>query len=377
MANIRRRKTKAGVTYYLVCYRDPSDKGKELSEWCRTLQEAKARKAAVETEVRRGEWIDPRQAERLFSVVADEWLHSNVGKRSSTFARDETIVRVHLVPKLGQREIGSIRTRDVRALVADWAERLKPRTVKRNYGVARAIFAFAAESDYIGRSPCRSIKLPTAEPVEARVLDAEELADLAASLGPDWDAMAYLGAVLGLRWAECAGLRVRRLDLLERRLTVAEQVVRGYKGRVELGPPKSEAGRRTLTLPEPLVDLLAAHLARKRLTAADGDALVFPNIDGGPLHYANWRRNVWIPATVEADLEGLGFHDLRRTNATALVVEGVDLKTAQVRLGHSDPRLTLGVYAQAVTEAEQDASERLGKVFLKPPRTCRGLGATS
>jgi integrase len=38
--------------------------------------------------------------------------------------------------------------------------------------------------------------------------------------------------------------------------------------------------------------------------------------------------------------------------ATALVLERIDMKTAQTRLGHSDPRLTLAVYAQATTEAD-------------------------
>ena len=63
-------------------------------------------------------------------------------------------------------------------------------------------------------------------------------------------------------------------------------------------------------------------------------------------------------------MPGVSFHDLRRANATALVLDGVDLKTAQTRLGHSDPRLTLAVYAQATTEADKDAAERLGHRFF-------------
>jgi integrase len=63
-------------------------------------------------------------------------------------------------------------------------------------------------------------------------------------------------------------------------------------------------------------------------------------------------------------LEGLNFHDLRRTNATAMVAEGVDVKTAQARLGHSDPRLTLAIYAQATTEGDRRAAERLGAKLM-------------
>jgi integrase len=65
-----------------------------------------------------------------------------------------------------------------------------------------------------------------------------------------------------------------------------------------------------------------------------------------------------------AGVPSASFHDLRRANATALVLDGVDLKTAQARLGHSDPRLTLAVYAQATTEADKAAAQRLGDRFF-------------
>jgi hypothetical protein len=61
---------------------------------------------------------------------------------------------------------------------------------------------------------------------------------------------------------------------------------------------------------------------------------------------------------------GVAFHDPRRLNATAMVLDGTDLKTVQTRLGHSDPRLTLAVYAQATTEGDRLASDRLGARFF-------------
>jgi integrase len=69
---------------------------------------------------------------------------------------------------------------------------------------------------------------------------------------------------------------------------------------------------------------------------------------------------VWLPAVELAGLDGIGFHDLRRTNATAMVLDGVDVKTAQARLGHADPRLTLAIYAQATSEGDKSAAEKLG-----------------
>ena len=64
--------------------------------------------------------------------------------------------------------------------------------------------------------------------------------------------------------------------------------------------------------------------------------------------------------------DGLSFHDLRRANATGLVAEGVDVKTAQVMLGHSEARLTLDVYAQVVTKLGEAAAEAMGARYLDP-----------
>lgn len=72
--------------------------------------------------------------------------------------------------------------------------------------------------------------------------------------------------------------------------------------------------------------------------------------------------------------EGLSFHDLRRANATGLVAEGVDVKTAQAMLGHSEARLTLDVYAQAVTKLGEAAAEAMGVRYLvEPPRDGRAM----
>lgn len=106
----------------------------------------------------------------------------------------------------------------------------------------------------------------------------------------------------------------------------------------------------------------------------DLDAFVFPAEGRGPLDYANWRRRVWLPATKRVGLEGLGFHDLRRACATYMVLDGLDPKTAQGRLGHSDPRLTLAVYAQATSEGDRRAATALAGRFDPRATECRVLG---
>jgi integrase len=325
--------------------------------------DARAWLVATETDIGRGCWADPARARILVNEVGRAWLDSNPAKRPSARVRDEAVLRVHVAPALGERPVGSVTRPEVRNLVDRWAVRYKPRTVARMFGVLRAVFVFAVDDELIARSPCRGVKLPAVKELRRPHVSADAVTALASALG-DYAPMAYLGAVLGLRWGECAGLRVGRLDFMRGTLTVAEQLTRGERGRAVLGAPKSEAGRRTLTVPAPLMEMLSEHLARRGLTGADTDAFVFVMPGGGPLDYSHWRRRVWLPATRAAALDGVTFHDLRRVNATAMVLDGVDVRTAQARLGHSDPRLTLGVYAAATSEGDEAAADRLGDRFL-------------
>ncbi len=321
--------------------------------------------ATAETDLRRGAWIDPHRADMTVGCLASQWKVANPAKRSSSLARDETILRLHVLPVLKERRIGAVTPRDIQGLVSQWmAEGKAPKTVRRQYDVVRAIFAYAVAGDVLVRTPCRNVKLPALVTRDRHQLTPDDVARLAEAVGPEYGAMVYLGAILGLRWGEVAGLRVGRLDQLRGTLAVAEQIVRGAKGRPEVGPPKSAAGRRTLTMPKALVDVLAEHLRRRGLTAAASADYVFVAPDGGPLDYTNWRRRVWIPACDSTGLGGVGFHDLRRAAATALVAGGVDVKTAQDRLGHSDSRLTLDLYAQVTTEADRAAAEIMGERFL-------------
>jgi DICT domain-containing protein len=61
------------------------------------------------------------------------------------------------------------------------------------------------------------------------------------------------------------------------------------------------------------------------------------------------------------------------TTPTAVAIDDVDLRTAQTRLGHSDPRLTLAVYAQASTAADRAAADSLGAHFFGGSRDIRGM----
>jgi integrase len=351
---------------YDVKLRDAN--GRMYQRTFRTKKAAETYEANELSDRAHGRWVDPRGGDTPFGEFATEWLASNPAKRPSALARDETIVRVHLKPKLGVRPLGSITPKDVQGLVNEWCRTQQPRTVRRQYGTLRTILNAAVDTDLLGRSPCRGINLPAVPKKKAHIVDADELVRLADASREGTRPMPYVGAVLGTRWGECAGLKVGRLDFLRGTMTIDWQRTRGPGGVMVEGPPKSDAGERTIAVPRLLMDMFAEHLARRGLTAADADAYVFVGPDGGPLDYADWYHRDWKPACKAARVSGLKFHNLRDANITGMVAEGVDVKTAQTRAGHADSRVLLDIYAQATTEADRNAAERLADRFMRPTR---------
>jgi len=163
-----------------------------------------------------------------------------------------------------------------------------------------------------------------------RIATVDQVAAIAERVPARYRALVLVAAFGGLRWGELAGLRRKRVDL--ERGTVAEQLLE-VNGAFSVGPPKSAAGRRTVTLPAVVVEALAEHLAR--YTAKSSEAYVFLSSQGRHLRRSNFNRRVWQPATRAAGIEGLRVHDLRHTAGTLATAAGGSLLEVMDRLGHS------------------------------------------
>ena len=206
-------------------YRDPY--GAQRTATFDRKADAVAFLASAETDMRRGAWRSPDAGRLTFAEVAAAWLQSNPAKRPTTLARDTTVVRVHLLPVLGAMRLDQLRPSDVKATVDAMTNRgLGARTVRTNYGVLRAILAWAVEDDLIARSPCRGIRLPEVAKTPKPIASAHDIARLVDAMPADYRVAVLLGA-MGLREAEVFGLRVGSIDFLRRTLTVHATINEG------------------------------------------------------------------------------------------------------------------------------------------------------
>ena len=92
--------------------------------------------------------------------------------------------------------------------------------------------------------------------------------------------------------------------------------------------------------------------------------LVFPNEAGRVINYCNLVKRQFYKALDDANLGRMRWHDLRHTYASLLIEQGENVKYIQSQLGHSNPTVTLNVYAHLMKEVNQEAAQRLeSRVF--------------
>ena len=136
-------------------------------------------------------------------------------------------------------------------------------------------------------------------------------------------------------------------------------------------PPKTKAGRRTISIPA----LLVAELKRWKLQCPiSEDALLFPTADGKPMPHAKMLQTQFYPALSRAKLRRVTFHTLRHSCASAMIVSGAPITEVQHRLGHANPAITLLVYSHFFRHAESDVADRLADALLSSPSPARTQG---
>ena len=349
---------------FQVRYRDLAGRHHSAPTTFETKRDADRWLSVVETDLLRGEWIDPKRSRITYETWANDYIANSTYKRATTRVKDRSTIRLHLIPALGHLPIGAITPLDVRRLIGELHTKgLAANTVRTILGTLRTTLNAAIEAELLTTNPCRKMKLPPKQRVDIRVVTPTELETLATKLERRYAPIVYLAGVLGLRWSEIAGLRVGRLHLLKRQIDIVETLaqVGGF------AETKNASSRRQLALPPFLADMLASHLASSGLDASNHDALVFTATRGGRLWANNFHRDVWKPAVRAADLDGLTIHSLRHSSVALAIAEGAHARQIQERLGHSSITTTMDTYGHVLASSDEELALKLDERFRPNP----------
>ncbi len=154
-------------------------------------------------------------------------------------------------------------------------------------------------------------------------------------------------------------------------ISVRKQLQR-INGTLQLVDLKTARSRRTVKLPEVLVEQLGTHRERQeveRLVAGtrwQEHGLVFPTTVGTPIDARNLVR--WFHEHQErAGLRRIRFHDLRHTCATLLLVQGVHPRVVMEILGHSQISLTMDTYSHVIPGLQEEAAAKMQTLLTAGP----------
>jgi integrase len=345
---------------YQARYHDPF--GVRHAETFDTKADAGTWLSVQQTDLLRGQWVDPRAGEITFEKYATTWLEQRWNLRPRTQEMYESFLRVHLIPQLGKVELGQLTTPAIRAWHAELLRRGRPgkTTVAKLYRLLKTILSTAVEDNLILRNPCVIKGAAVERTPERTPATLEQVRALVEAVDERYRAMFLVATFAGLRWGEIIALTRQRIDVEHGTVRVVEQFVEMKNGTRLLGPPKSAAGVRTVAIPPHILGDIEHHLAS--MTGPRSDDLVFHSPDGEPMRRSNFNRRIFRPAAAAAGLPAtFRFHDLRHTGSTLAASTGASTRELMARMGHASPRAAL-IYQHATVERDHAIADAISKL---------------
>lgn len=375
--NIRKRKD-GSWEVRITTGTDPEGKQIRRSKYFKTRTEAKDWLAEVSHGLNTGSYVEP--AKITLGAWLDTWLNTFMKPsiRATTFDNYETMIRVHVKPKLGHTPLQKLEAAHLQELYNDKvAAGLSSRTVHLISHVINTALKQALKDGKVYRNVNEITKLPPLKHKEITPLTLEQVNQFLDVAEKDSMGTAFLVEMAtGLRRGELLSLRWQDVDFDNARLcinqTVARVRVEGQINRTALiyQPPKTKKSKGTVPLPELAIKALKQHKAlqaqEKLLTggAYRDNGLVFCHADGKQIDPRNFTRR-FDRLLKRAHLEHISFHTLRHSFATLLLEAGEDLKTVQEILRHTRLSTTADIYTEVTEKMKTRAAKTINGLLAR------------
>jgi integrase len=353
--------------------RDPAT-GRRLTRYHTfrgTKRGAQSKLAELITSIGKGDYVEPSKTTvaEFVRTRVDAWeAGGDISAR--TAQRYRQLVENQVVPHIGAKLIQKLRPLDIE----EWHATLRAKgrvrgqggIAARTIGHAHRVLSKALKSAAKNELVTRNVAKEEAPPkvVDTDMVIVQDVPSLVIKLptARRFHVPAMVALFTGMRLGEVLALRRNRVDLGAKIAQVREALEQTKAHGVRFKPPKSRAGRRDITLPDVLVDVLREHLKGQlelwmQLGAGrpPEDALLFAGIGGEPPS-PNAVSAAWADFAESIGMPEVTFHALRHTHASQLIDEGVDIVTISKRLGHAKPDITLRIYAHLFKKDDRKAA---------------------
>jgi integrase len=316
--------------------------------------------------------------------------------RPSTLESYSWIVNRHLTPNLGRIPLAKLTPQDIQLFLNDRLKcgrqplprrkcktdgppklpanpALTPRTVQHIHATLRAALEQALRWNLVARNVATLVDAPRVRRPEVEPYTPEEAKKLLNALKDDRLAALYSAAMaVGLRQGEALGLRWSDIDFEARTLSVRNALQR-VNGKLQLVEVKTQKSRRTITLPQVVMNALVKHQMRQAQERQEAGSrwveggFVFTTTIGTPLDGSTVTHR-FQAAVKAAGLRRLRFHDLRHTCATLLLAQGVHPRVIMEVLGHSQIGITMNLYSHVLPAMQKEIANSMDAILTPAPQ---------
>jgi len=322
-----------------------------------TKADARAFLAGIETDLKRGNYVDPTAGRITFAEYAGWWIEQRPLRPRTRETYDSQLK--HLLAAFGPAQLSAIPSADIRT----WHGRLSksglhPNTVSKIYRLLRTILTTAVDDGVLPSNPARIRGASKERTVERPLLTWDDVVALAGAIEPRFSALVWTAAASGLRFGELSGLTIRHLDLDRSELRVSQALYFKKGSGATLGPPKTESAHRTVVVPEQVTRRLCDHI-EMFVNDRGPDDLVFTSVKGSPLLNRTFAP-YWHRALVTTQMSDIRFHDLRHLAGTEAATAGASLREVMARMGHASSAASLR-YLKAAEIRDRDVSDAIAR----------------
>jgi integrase len=286
-------------------------------------------------------------------------------------------IEKHIIPALGKIPLQKLQPAQVQKLYNQKAESgrlhgeggLSAASIRYIHAILRKSLNHAVKMQYISRNVCELVDVPKIKHSEANFLNKKQVADmLNAFKGTDIYVPTFLAVGLGLRRGEVLGLQWHDIDYDKKLITIQRTLLPLHKGNELFSECKTEKSHRVMAVPDNILICLKQawrnQLENKLFFGQDyvDYDLVYSNPNGAPVSPHAYDHR-FSKALKDHGFEHIRIHDLRHTNASLMLSQGVPMKVASERLGHTTIAITMDLYSHVDDALQQDAAIKLNNAL--------------
>ena len=363
----------AGKPHFVYSWKlEPTDKLPAGKKPCLSLRELE-KQIGYDLESQ----LDPMKRNITVNELVERYLSTKTGAKHSTVANYNFVKNILKKEEFSETKIANIKTSDAKLFLIKMQNDGKGySTVKSLRGVLRPAFQMAVDDDILNKNPFefQLAGVVVNDSHTRTAITREQMRQFLKFVHDDncyckYYEVVYILFHTGMRISEFCGLTLKDIDLKNRIVNIDHQLQRTSDMQYVIESTKTNAGTRKLPITEEVAKCFQAIIEdrepQQREKMIDGYAgFLFYDKNNNPLVAMHWehRFNHMVQRyndIYRIQIPNITPHVCRHTYCSNMAKSGMNPKTLQYLMGHSDIGVTLNTYTHLGLEDAEDELKRM------------------